>query len=221
MKHSQKYFSIASTLALIFVFLGYVVKFYDSWLIFDTPFQNFVRGNLPEGITTFFKWLTQFANPLPISLLTVAMMLFFYLQKEKTASLWLGFNLVLGSGLCNHLLKLVYQRARPTLTHLVTENSLSFPSGHATASMIFFGGLIFLMPLMTSDKFLQRTLQILCGLLIFLIGLSRIYLGVHFPSDILGGYLWGGTWLFATYPLYLRYAFIERFKNPLKKPVKK
>lgn len=221
MKHSQKYFFIASTLALLFVFLGYVVKFYDSWLIFDGPFQTFIRGDLPASTTAFFKWLTQFANPLPISLLTAAMMLFFYWQKEKSASLWLGFNMILGSGLSNHFLKLVYQRPRPTLPHLVTETSFSFPSGHATAAMIFLGSLIFLMSKVTTNKVLQKCLQVLCGGLILLIGLSRIYLGVHFPSDILGGYLWGATWLFATYPFYLRYAFVERFKNPLKKQVKK
>ncbi|WP_071130245.1 phosphatase PAP2 family protein [Enterococcus timonensis] len=221
MKNSQKYFSTASTLALIFVFLGYLVKFYDEWLFFDQPVQNFIRGQLPDAVTTFFKWITQFANPVPLSIITAAFMLFFLLQKEYIATLWLGFNIVVGAGLVNHLLKLVYQRPRPDLVHLVTETSLSFPSGHATGSLLLFGTLAILAPKISSNHYLQRTLQIFFGVVILLIGLSRIYLGVHYPSDIIGGYLFGATWLCATYPLYYRYAFIERFKNPLKKKMKR
>lgn len=202
MKENLKYYRLASTLAFFFVLLGYVVKFYPHTLDFENSFQTFLRGNLPPLKTSFFSWITQFANPLSLILLTIAMMIFFYLQREKIASLYLGLNLILGAGLLNHFVKQVYQRPRPPLKHLVTETSFSFPSGHAMGSMIFFGSLIFLMPLITNHRLLRSFLKSLCFGMIFLIGLSRIYLGVHYLSDIIGGYLLGLTWLFATYPLY-------------------
>lgn len=219
-KTKQKYFSLASTLALIFVFLGYVVKFYPTWLFFDAPLQNFIRGDLPNEVTTFFKWITQFANPVPISILTGAVLLLLLSQKEKIAALWLFLNMILAGGVLNYLMKLVYSRQRPSLEHLVTENSFSFPSGHAMSSMLFFGTIIFLLFQM-KNKNLRYLLQGLGVLCLILIGLSRIYLGVHYVSDILGGWLLGATWLLATYPYYQKYAFIERFKDPLKRGRKK
>lgn len=213
MKNKLKFWSTASTLALLFVFLGYCVKFYDDWLFFDTPFQNFVRGDLPSAATHFFKWITQFANPIPLVVLTVVMILFFVMQKKYVASLWLVVNVGLGSGVLNSLLKNLYVRARPDITHLVVERSFSFPSGHAMGSMMLYGTLIFLASQIFDNKNWQRALQIFLGVLIFTIGLSRIYLGVHFPTDILGGWLLGLTWLFATYPLYDEYAFKLRFKQ--------
>ena len=221
MKNQTKHWHLASTLALLFVFLGYCVKFYPSWLFFDEPLQTFLRGDLPRAATTFFKWITQFGNPIPLSILTLAFLLFFVLQKKYVASLWLLVNVALGSGVLNALLKLVYQRARPDITHLVVEKSFSFPSGHAMGSMMLYGTLIFLVTQLTRDKTWQRALQIFLGVVIFSIGLSRIYLGVHFPSDILGGWLLGLTWLFATYPLYDRYAFVARFKQTQSKPKRK
>ncbi len=217
MKETQKYYSVASTLALIFVFLGYIVKFYPETLAFEVSFQAWFRGSLPQPLTNFFLWITQFGNPLSLILLTIAMMIFFYLQREKIASLYMGLNLILGAGLLNHLVKLVYQRPRPAIKHLVTETSFSFPSGHAMGSMIFFGSLILLVSLLTTNEKIQLTLKILCGGMIFLIGLSRIYLGVHYLSDIIGGYLLGLTWLFATYPLYQKMRVKHRFKTTWKK----
>lgn len=213
MQNKEKYWHWASSSALLFVFLGYVVKFYDDWLFFDAPLQNIIRGKLPNGATQFFKWITQFGNPVPLIILTLAVAVLFYSQKKRVAALYLLVNIALGSGVLNNLLKLVYLRQRPTLPHLVTELTYSFPSGHAMGSMMFFGTLIVLVPLLATTKKWQWAGRIFLGLIIVLIGISRIYLGVHFPSDILGGWLLGVTWLFATYPLYDRYSFIERFKQ--------
>lgn len=99
------------------------------------------------------------------------------------------------------MIKLFFMRERPSLAHLVVETSYSFPSGHAAGSMILYGSLLFLLP-----AFVQRTLRTLLQLLMMFIivsvGISRIYLGVHFPTDIIGGYLLSLSWLCLTYPVY-------------------
>lgn len=217
MKNKQIYYTAASFTALFFVFLGYIVKFYPHRLFFDTPIQQLIRGHLPEKETIFFKWITQFINPLPLILLTVTVMLYLYMQKETIASIWLGLNILLCSGLLNTLMKFVYKRKRPLLSHLVHESSYSFPSGHATSSIIFFGTLFFIASRLFSSQKIKLLFQVSCGIFILLIGLSRIYLGVHYPSDILGGYLLGSTWLLATYPFYQRFFIIFHFKQQNKK----
>lgn len=93
-------------------------------------------------------------------------------------------------------------RARPTLGHLVVEYSYSFPSGHAATSMILYGSLILILPALMQKKYLRSLLQLILAFIIINVGISRVYLGVHFPSDILGGYLLSLSWLFFTYPFY-------------------
>ncbi|MGI6154775.1 MAG: phosphatase PAP2 family protein, partial [Enterococcus lemanii] len=118
------------------------------------------------------------------------------------------------AGVLNPLLKLFFNRTRPsTLAPLITEHSLSFPSGHATASMVLYGSLFFLLPLFIDSKFVQYALRSLLVLIILSIGVSRIYLGVHFPTDIIGGFSLSLSWLLLTFPIYQEKRFIWRFQN--------
>ena len=90
------------------------------------------------------------------------------------------------------LLKEPIGRARPEYFITGSEpGSLSFPSGHAVFAMIFGGLLIMLVGELTGSIKIRRTLQIGVGLFILAVGASRVYLGVHWPSDVLGGYLFG------------------------------
>ena len=82
----------------------------------------------------------------------------------------------------------------------MVEHSYSFPSGHAAGSMILYGTLIFLIPVIIQKKVFRPLIQILLAFIIVSVGISRIYLGVHFPSDILGGFLLSLSWLCFTYP---------------------
>ncbi|MCD1024903.1 phosphatase PAP2 family protein [Enterococcus sp. SMC-9] len=216
MKHKLYYQFAGSCSLLLFVFLGYVVKFYRQWL---TGFDNFITSILRSGYPTwnsFFIWITKFANPATIVILALAFLFLFYRGKYYAEALWLFINVGLVSGIVNPLIKLVFQRERPTLEHLVSEHSFSFPSGHACASMILYGTLIFILPGLLKNKQILLGLQIMLGILIVLIGTSRIYLGVHFPSDIIGGYSLALGWLCLTYPYFSEKRFAWRFKNQQK-----
>ena len=106
-------------------------------------------------------------------------------KKYSIEAIWFGAGVVGIAGILNFLIKLIFMRERPTLEHLVTEHSYSFPSGHSTGSMVLYGTLIFILPIFIQNKTLLRSLQFFLGLFILSIGVSRIFIGVHFPSDVL------------------------------------
>ena len=107
-------------------------------------------------------------------------------------------------GALNTTLKLLFQRARPTLFEKITApQSYSFPSGHAMGSIVVYAMIAFVLSRLYPA--LKWPVYALAAVLIALIGLSRIYLGVHWPSDVLGGFLAGGA-LLATTALIVRRA---------------
>jgi undecaprenyl-diphosphatase len=112
----------------------------------------------------------------------------------------------LGSITLNLVLKLAYHRPRPVLP-LVSAQGLSFPSGHAMISASFYGLLIYLVQTHVRRpalRWLRRGLIVGLGLLILLIGLTRVYLRVHYASDVLAGFMAGTVWLLLAIPVLRR-----------------
>lgn len=213
MKNTLYFRFAGSCFLLIVMFLGYTVKFYPEWLItFDDTITAFVRKLYP-AMNTYFLWVTKFANPITIALLFLAVLFIMWRGKSYAEALWLSCGVIGISGILNPLLKLIFTRNRPTLEHMVTEHSYSFPSGHSNASMVLYGTLLLVVPLFLHKKIGQKAIQLLLAVLILSIGISRIYLGVHFPSDVLGGYCVGLAWLCFSYPYYLKKRFVWRFTN--------
>ncbi|HEU5138613.1 MAG TPA: phosphatase PAP2 family protein [Bacillales bacterium] len=130
--------------------------------------------------------------------LTGLLALYLYNRQARWTASLLVYNLV-GVRLLNWGLKTIFARPRPDLEHLIQANYYSFPSGHAMNSTAFFGFLAYLLHrrLKRKGKPTAWVWAAAC-VLIFLIGLSRVYLGVHFPLDVFGGFLAGGSWLFLT-----------------------
>lgn len=108
--------------------------------------------------------------------------------KNKKIAISILANLVIITGL-NQLLKRILQRARPTEYRIIQETGYSFPSGHSMISMAFYGYLIYLIYKHVKNKYIKWISISLLSILICLIGISRIYLGVHYTSDVLGGFL--------------------------------
>ena len=124
-------------------------------------------------------------------LLIIVLLLFKYYRKAL-------FTFVAGVGglLLIYGMKIFYERARPPFPILYKEESFSFPSGHATFSFIFYGTLayfIWLTDLPKTWKYITMTFLVLLSLAI---GFSRVYLHVHYASDVLGGFCLGYSWLF-------------------------
>ena len=117
MKNKQTFLTKGSFALLLFVILGYVVKFHSNYLKgFDRPIQTILRGDLPDSLTFFFSNVTSLIN-IPVIVTWVALLLGIFLYKKWwSEALLLGGNLVL-TGLLIKLLKGVYQRPRPVLQH--------------------------------------------------------------------------------------------------------
>lgn len=103
--------------------------------------------------------------------------------------------MIAGSALLNYGLKLAFRRERPALDPFIEESGFSFPSGHAMQSFAFFAALVFLLWSIVPSRAGRTVLLAAAGGMTGIIGLSRIYLGVHYPSDIAAGYLASAGWL--------------------------
>lgn len=128
-----------------------------------------------------------------ITLITLAIASIFLLKDKKYSKLII-LNLTL-SFILNKVLKLIIARPRPSRLRLVIESGYSFPSGHSMVSFAFYGFLIYLISKNLKNKKIKYPLIALLSLLILLIGISRIYLGVHYVTDVLGGYIIGLIYL--------------------------
>ena len=140
---------------------------------------------ISDFATPIAKFITNFGGAIFLIGLTVLLII---LIKNKKIGLSILVNLAIVTGL-NQLLKRILQRPRPTEFRIVEETGYSFPSGHSMVSMAFYGYLIYLIYKYINNKHLKRTLIIILSVLICIIGVSRIYLGVHYTSDVLGGFL--------------------------------
>lgn len=140
---------------------------------------------ISDFATPIAKFITNFGGAMFLITLTVIL---FILIKNKKIGLSIFSNLVIITGL-NQLLKRILQRPRPTEFRIIEETGYSFPSGHSMVSMAFYGYLIYLIYKYVKNKYVKWISIVLLGILICSIGVSRIYLGVHYTSDVLGGFL--------------------------------
>ncbi|MBR2705210.1 MAG: phosphatase PAP2 family protein [Clostridia bacterium] len=151
---------------------------------FDVAGYEFVTSDMSETMTFFAKIITRMASPVILGL--IAFSLFFAIKDKKIR--WSIIINAIVAALLNFLIKNIIQRPRPIGHRLIDENGYSFPSGHSMVSMAFYGYLIYIINKKVESKTIRIISTILLSVLIVLIGLSRIYLGVHYTSDVCGGF---------------------------------
>lgn len=160
----------------------------NSLTLFDDKIYQFIISFQNDTLTNIMKVITSFANPLTIvSLCLISLLSLIWKYK---ASIYLIIVTII-STVFNFLIKNIVLRTRPDHLRLIEETGYSFPSGHAMGSIAFYGFIIFLLSKSKINKNLKIFLSVIIGITIFLIGISRIYVGVHYPSDIIGGFLLG------------------------------
>ncbi len=151
---------------------------------FDNIIYSFVSQHITPMTTTIFKIITNLGGAIVILVVTLCILLF---VKDKKYGIYVTINLVVIT-LINQILKNIIQRPRPTEFRIIDEVGYSFPSGHSMVSMAFYGFLIYLTYKNVQNKYLKWISCIILSILIILIGISRIYLGVHYASDVIGGF---------------------------------
>lgn len=183
------------SLSLIaFILLGLSVA------IFKVP-SILKADNAIGGFISFFRtyqgiqiWsgITFLGNKETIIAFSILLIIAFFLLKKYTHIIILT-TTVIGAELSGLLAKNLFQRIRPVTA--LPDTSFSFPSGHATISMAFYGLLIYFVWKNIESKYLRVGLIAVLSLLILSIGFSRLYLGMHFLTDILDGYFLGFAWI--------------------------
>lgn len=193
-----------------FVELAEEVREGETLLIDEKVLQS-VNGLASPTLDTVMIVLTQFGGVIGVTALTIgiAALLWSHGKRRMAALLTIGVG---GAVLLNLLLKAVFQRDRPQLwERLVTENSYSFPSGHAMASCAL---ALSIMVICWPTRW--RWLGVIAGLIYMLvIGVTRLYLGVHYPSDVIAGWTVSAAWVATmvyvlTYHTTLRKLFTKK-----------
>lgn len=191
---------IASVIAIIpFLIMAFSNIFQLEWLEkMDQSIGTAAVETRNGFLTPIARFFTTFGGTdFSILFLLVVCSLFFFVLNRKDLAVWYAFMVAVGAGLLNQAVKYTFKKPRPAFEHLVREGGYTFPSGHSMGSMIIYGGLFFLLLQWKRDLKRKRLLAAGFLLLILLIGLSRIYLGVHFASDVIGGYSLGASVLLA------------------------
>ncbi|MEN9406801.1 MAG: hypothetical protein RLZZ455_17 [Candidatus Parcubacteria bacterium] len=159
---------------------------------FDRRISQTVYALRTPSLTQFMVFISWLGADFILAVSTV-IMIFFTWRKHKSASTLFLIMLLFGA-LLNLLLKEIFQRPRPTFDPLFILGSYSFPSGHAMNSFVFYATITYFYYHFTKKIRSTIFLAFVALALISSIGISRIYLGVHYPSDVLAGYLTGLLW---------------------------
>jgi membrane-associated phospholipid phosphatase len=193
-------FMIFATLASLFTWMAsYVTR--GQLLPFDEPVMRWLRSHSSDTLDGFLYVITQVGGGIGVTLLTLGLVagLVYYRRLYQAWFVAIG---VAGAGLLNVILKVTFERARPDFwEHLVYETSYSFPSGHAMGSSAFIFVVGFLL-WRTKWRWMAVAIGATTGALI---GVSRMYLGVHYPSDILAGWIVSFVWICLVYGVLYGY----------------
>ncbi len=198
----QGYLGLHLTLGLIWIMLSiyFFAELADAVLAnedlvaFDLALTDALYAHMSSLVLQIFLVITHLGDPLVLAALAVVVGLLLMTRRYWILLASWIITLACG-GLLNVALKDVFQRTRPGLPDpFITASGWSFPSGHAMGSLITYGMLAYLLVLML-DRRWHRLIVICATALILLIGVSRIYLGVHYFSDVLAAYTAGTAWL--------------------------
>ncbi len=178
---------------------------------FDLRIMNLIHSFISDGQTRLMKLIT-FMGATRVILISLILVVFLMLVNRKWWEAVFFFIAVSGASFFNLVLKWIFQRERPYLNPIVIERGYSFPSAHAMVSLVFYGMLAYLLMHFAKRRVFKIIIVIAFSILIFMIGVSRIYLGVHYPSDVIAGFAAGTGWLIAC-TLCLRINLVKRKTN--------
>ena len=170
----------------------------------DYNIFNFLSSRvISTPLTGFMKVITYFASATILQIGYAVLILFYLIFKNYKRAMEIA---VIGIGgfLVNYLMKLFFHRVRPPHPLIEPLQNFSFPSGHATSGFIFYGLLVYLIWKTSIPKLFKYSIGSMLLLFSILIGFSRVYLRVHYPSDVIAGFCIGFAWLSLTLWLFER-----------------
>ncbi|PFC91003.1 phosphoesterase [Bacillus anthracis] len=162
--------------------------------VMDTYVRGLVKGLQIEGSLTFFSYYTKLGSAIGIVTVLAISLLVFWRKYYYAAMIVYPMGILI-THLVNKGIKEIVKRDRPSLNEALDALGYSFPSGHAMLSIMTFGFLAYIIAANLKSVTGKYVITILMGIVIVSIGLSRVILNVHYPTDILAGYCVGGILL--------------------------
>ncbi|HEY4129231.1 MAG TPA: phosphatase PAP2 family protein [Gemmatimonadaceae bacterium] len=153
------------------------------------------RHTTTDGLRVF-EAISQAGSPTTMGVIAVIGVITLAIQRRRTLIVtWIA--AFCGGAILENVLKVVVGRTRPTYGAVyLTDKSLSFPSGHAMMAMLGLGMLVYILIVTRAIRgWIRVVVIVIASMCVMLVGLSRIYIGVHYPSDVLGGFTAGFAWL--------------------------
>ena len=186
-------FIVALIAGILFVEIAEELVEAEDIRLIDSAGRNLADAIAAPAMTRFMKAITFIGELSSMAVLSIVVgVLLFY--KHSRRRLYTFAAIMGGGGLLNALLKVIFARDRP-LEGMIEVHGYSFPSGHAMGAAMFFGALGYVWFFSVERHFVARLIGIgFCVIAAVLIGFSRIYLGVHYTSDVFAGFLGGITW---------------------------
>ena len=204
---NKKYITIVMAFILLVCFMIIMLKVLNGSInYFDSTVYNYISNNIiSKSLTPVVKVITNLGSMVVLTLISLILVL---LIKDNKIRINIPKNVILIS-IINYTIKQIIRRHRPIGINLIKEGGYSFPSGHSTTSMAFYGFLIYLIYKYIDNKALKITLITILTLIILIIGTSRIYLGVHYASDVLAGFILGIIYLI----IFINISFSNKKQN--------
>ncbi|ARD49682.1 hypothetical protein SporoP37_08610 [Sporosarcina sp. P37] len=171
---------------------------------FDEPIIDFVQGAEAPWLTSVMKMFTTIGSTSAVAFISL-MALGLLLWKKHRAQAMLFIAVIAGTGILNQVLKFIFKRQRPDFNRLIEIGGYSFPSGHTMMAFSLYTILAYIVWRNLMHSWTRVVIPLAAGVMIVMIAVSRIYLGVHFPSDIVGGVLASALWLIASIAMYQRF----------------
>lgn len=177
-------------LTLIFLIIGILVRNTSEGILFDKMILDLIDREADSILFQIMKFVSFIGSAyflIPFMIMVMA----YTIYKKKYYILKLLAMSTLGSYVVNFIMKNIFSRTRPLDYFLVEQGGLSYPSGHSMVTMTFYMTLAYIASKNIKDKNKKKWIYLFAYTMIILMGISRLYLGVHWPTDVIGGYLIG------------------------------
>lgn len=207
MKNKKLYISLG--LLILFIIITLLVRA-GSFDMIDNSVHAYLVRFTSEVTTNIMKVITFFGSTLWMVILTAIVfigLLFF----KKNRHAYVTLSMIVLSTIMNNVVKIIIKRPRPTYMPVGMESSYAYPSGHTMASVTLYGLIMFFIIKSNIPKKYKWIYSVFLGLLIILIAISRIYLGAHYFTDVIGGALLSSA-------LLMLFSYIQDKKSIIKQP---
>lgn len=200
-KTNKKTILILTITILLFTTLSILILT-NNITYFDTLIQTYIISKRNDTLTKILLTITNLASPIFLIILSISLII---IIKNKKLPIYIVLNLI-SAFITNTIAKHLFIRQRPININLIEESGYSYPSGHSMVGMSFYIFILYLLLQHIKNKKTKIMLIIIFITITLLIGFSRIYLGVHYPSDVIGGFLLSSIYL----TLYIQNIKLEK-----------